>query len=51
MDEMRGLICVDGCEVRLFLDELEAPWLPAEIAEEERIRQRRKELMRGNIPA
>lgn len=51
LDEMRGLICADDCEVRAFLDELEAPLLPSEIAEEERIRQRRKELMRGNIPA
>lgn len=51
MDEMRGLICVDECQIRQFLDELEAPLLPSEIAEDARIRQRRKELMRGNIPA
>lgn len=50
---MRGnqLVCADDCRTRSFLDSLEEPLMPWEIEEEERLRQRRKDLMRGIIPA
>jgi len=50
-DSGRGLVCADGCTTRRFLDHLEEPLMPWEIAEESRLRMRRMELMRGNIPA
>jgi hypothetical protein len=37
--------------VQRLLDELDAPLMPHEIEEEARQRQRRKDLMRGIIPA
>lgn len=44
-------VCSDDCRTRRFLDELYAPLMPWEIEEAERERRRRKELMRGIIPA
>jgi len=47
----RGLVCADGCSTARFLDHLEEPFMPWEIEEESRLRERQMELMRGNIPA
>lgn len=44
-------VCADDCSTRRLLDELDAPLMPWEIEEAERLRWRRKQLMRGNIPA
>lgn len=49
-DEVKGqLVCANDCTTRRFLDWLEEPLMPWEIEEDERIRQRRKDLMRGII--
>jgi len=45
------LVCADGCSTARFLDHLEEPFMPWEIDEETRLRERQMELMRGNIPA
>jgi hypothetical protein len=45
----QGLVCSPECSTRRFLDLLEEPLMPWEIEEEDRIRRRRKDLMRGVI--
>ena len=47
----RGLVCAADCGTRRFLDWLDEPFTPWEIREAERMRERRKALMRGEIPA
>lgn len=47
----KGLVCTDDCTTRRFLDWLEEPIMPWEIAEETRLRQRRRDLERGIIHA
>lgn len=44
-------VCAGDCSTRQLLEELDAPLMPWEIAAAEQARLRRRELMRGNIPA
>ena len=44
-------MCAEGCGTREFLDWLDEPLTPWEKRAEERMRERRKALMRGEIPA
>ena len=46
-----GLVCADDCGTREFLDWLDEPLTKRETREAERMRERRKALMRGEIPA
>lgn len=44
-------VCAGDCSTQRLLEELGAPLMPWEIEEAEKARIRRRELMRGNIPA
>jgi len=44
-----GLVCAEDCRTRKFLDWLDEPITAKEIAEAERLRERRKAFMRGEI--
>jgi L-alanine-DL-glutamate epimerase-like enolase superfamily enzyme len=44
-------VCAEECTTRRFLDWLEEPLMAWEIEEDKRLRQRRRDLMRGVIPA
>lgn len=44
-----GLVCADDCRTRKYLDWLDEPFTAKEIAEADRVRERRKALMRGEI--
>jgi hypothetical protein len=46
-----GLVCAADCSTQRFLDWLEEPLMAWEVEEDKRLRQRRKDLMRGIIPA
>lgn len=43
--------CVSDCSTQRFLDQLEEPLMPWEIEAEERLTQRRMQLLQGDIPA
>lgn len=42
-------MCASGCGTRKFLDWLDEPLMSWEVEEAERLRDRRKALMRGEI--
>jgi L-alanine-DL-glutamate epimerase-like enolase superfamily enzyme len=44
-------VCAADCSTQRFLDWLEEPLMAWEVEEDKRLRQRRKDLMRGIIPA
>lgn len=43
--------CSPDCSTQRFLNELEEPFMPWEIEEEERQERRRMQLLRGDVPA
>jgi hypothetical protein len=46
-----GLVCANDCTTQRFLDQLDAPLMAWEVAEDNRLRERHEALMRGEIPA
>ncbi len=50
-EDCNGEGCDPACAWRRFLEWLDAPLLPSDVREHERIRQRREALLRGEIPA